>query len=211
MVSDGGFVAAKPERVTVRVTYAVGMICGTTGSNTTASLVPSDSLVYAEATASGLAWRDVNGDYNFLTGITVASSSDPSDCTADSIRAVPGGRIIVLTGASSVQSGRLFYLYETIKYSYEPSVDLPGKIGLYRTDGLGTKEELLAPFDTAASFAFLMGQDMSTVSTVTSGQLQDVRGLELRLIGESYFVPQGEAEPQIFDLRTSVTFRNVVN
>ena len=106
---------------------------------------------------------------------------------------------------------RLFYLYETIKFSFEPSVDLPGKIGLYRTDGLGTKEELLAPFDTAASFAFLMGQDMSTVSTVTSGQLQDVRGLELRLIGESYFVPQGEAEPQIFDLRTSVTFRNVVN
>lgn len=211
MVTDGGLVAADPESVTVRVPYAFGMICGTTGSNTTASLVPQDSLVYADANPSGVAWRDVNGDYNFLTGITVAGSIDPSDCTADSIKVVPGGRLIVLTGASSVQSGRLFYLYETIKFSFEPSVDLPGKIGLYRTDGLGSKEELLAPFDTAAGFAFLMGQDMSTASTVLPAQLPAVRGLELQLIGESYFVPQGEAEPQTFDLRTSVAFRNVVN
>lgn len=211
MVTDGGLVAAEPESVTVRVPYAFGMICRTTGSNTTASLLPSDSLVYADANPSGLAWRDANGDYNFLTGLTVAGSSDPSDCTADSIKVVPGGRLIVLTGASSVQSGRLFYLYETIKYSFEPSVDLPGKIGLYRTDGLGTREELLAPFDTAAGFAFLMGQDMSVTSTVPLGQLNNVRGLELKLIGESYFIPQGEAEPQTFDLRTSVAFRNVVN
>lgn len=210
MVSDDGLVAAGPKSVTVRVPYAFGMICGTTGLHTTASLIPSDSLTYAEATPSGLALRDAGGDYNFLTGITVTSTSDATDCTADSIRSIAGGRLIMLHGADTVTSGTIFYLYENITYSFESSTDLPGTIGLYRRDGSGTKEELLAPFDTSAGFAFLEGNAMTPSSTVT-GTLTNVRGLQLLLVGESYFAPQGEADPVKFELITSVGFRNRVN
>ena len=210
MMSDGGLLAATEKGVTLRVPFAFGIVCRTNGANTTASLVPTDSMIYEEATASGIAWRDSDGSYNFLTGITAASTSDDSECAADSIKTVPDGRLITMTGAGAVSSGNLFYLYESVTYSFEASGDLSGRIGLFRTDGSGTKEELLTPFDTAAGFAFLVGDDMTSQASAPA-DLTTVRGLQLKLTGESYFIPQNETEPAKFDLRTSVAFRNMMN
>ena len=112
-----------------------------------------------------------------------------------------------MNNANALSVGDLFYLYESITYSFEPSTQLPGRVGLYRRDGSGFKEELLAPFDTSAGFAFLVNQDLTPSTTVPS-DLSTVRGLQLKLVGASYFTAQGESEPEKFDLRTSVAFRN---
>ena len=95
-------------------------------------------------------------------------------------------------------------------YSFEASTDLPGRIGLFRTDGSGDKEELLSPFAASAGFAFLIGPSLTSTTSVP-GDLTTVRGLQLILTGESYRSPQGTDEPAEFNLTTSVIFRNRAN
>jgi hypothetical protein len=118
---------------------------------------------------------------------------------------------------SDPPSGSLFYLAETVTYGLRPSVDVPGRRGLWRRGGTGTWEELAAPFDTAARFVFLMGpflqaDSRTTLETGSAGarraRRDSVRGLELRLTGQSVSPPQGTSTPQIFDLRTRVAFMN---
>ena len=205
MTSDSGLTAATAKSVTVRVPYAFGMACPTT-TVLYASLVPTDSLMYASATPSGIAWRDSVGTYHFVTGIGVGGSGT-TECVSDSIKTVPGGRNVHINNAGSIASGRIIYLFENITYSFEASTSMSGRTGLFRTNGAGTKVELLVPFDSSAGFGFLIGQNM-TPTVVVPGDLNTVRGLELKLIGESYRDPQGSDEPAEFDLTTSVAFRN---
>jgi len=218
MVSDSGLRAASRDSVTVRVPYAFGTACRTSGSTTVVSMMPADSLMYAGAVVEGMAWRDaLTGTYGlFITGITVATSSNTAACTADSIRVIPGGRLMQLSGIpgpSVPPSGSLFYLYQTVTYKFATSVDVPGRRGLWRKAGAGAYEELAAPFDSSARFAFLLGPFMSLDSRASIGTQaarDSVRGLLLRLTGQSINPPQGDARPYTFDLRTSVAFMNKV-
>ncbi len=210
MVSDSGLTAATAKSVTVRVPYAFGMACSSTGVNLYASLVPMDSLMFTAATASGIAWRDSSGTYRYVTGITVTTANNPAQCTGDSIKTIPGGLAVQIAQGNSIASGRIIYLYENIAYSFEASTSMTGRTGLFRTDGSGTKEELLVPFDTASGFGFLIGSSMTATAAVP-GDLNTVRGLQLKLRGESYLDPQGSSEPSEFDLTTSVAFRNKEN
>lgn len=218
MVPDSGLLMASRDSVTVTVPYAFGMACQpTSGTTTVGTLMPTDSLTYASATAEGLAWRDGTGAYRQqITGITVAASVNLGQCTADSIRVIPGGSLIAISGIPSARmppSGSLFYLFQTVTYRFMTSVDVPGRRGLWRRAGTAAYEELAAPFDTAAKFAFLMGpyMQMQVRANLPSRASRDsVRGLELRLTGASVSAPQGASSPQTFDLRTSVAFMNKV-
>lgn len=208
MVSTGGLTAADPKSLTARIPYAWGMACNTDAGDRIASLVPTDSIMVADATADGVAFRSLTGTYTFLTGITVAPSGASQACDdADSVRVVPGGNLIAITGGVPVPAGSLIYLYETVQYSFAASVDLPGRTGLWRQAGAGTNEELIAPFDTAAGFAFLVGSSLTVVDTVPT-DLSTVLGLELRLLGSSEATPQGRTDPEVFDLRSTVLFLN---
>lgn len=210
MVADSGLTAATAKSVTIRIPYAFGMACSSTGTDLYASLVPMDSLMYASAAASGVAWRDSTDSYHYLTGITVSTTSSPAQCSSDNIKTIPGGLNVKISGGSSISSGRILYLYENITYSFEASTNMTGRTGLFRTDGAGTKEELLVPFDSASGFGFLIGQNMTPTGTVPA-DLTTVRGLQLKILGESYRDPQGSSEPAKFDLTTSVAFRNRTN
>lgn len=218
MVSDSGLQAASEDSITVRVPYTFGVACRTTAGTTVASLMPTDSLTYAAAVPEGMAWRDSSsGAYqSVITGISFATSSNSAACTADSIRQIPGSRLIAMSGIPGVNvppSGSLFYLYQTVTYKFTTSVDLPGRRGLWRKAGAAAYEELAAPFDTSARFGFLMGPFMN-VDTRTSFASQaardSVRGLQLRLYGASVSAPQGSSSPQKFQLRTRVAFMNRV-
>ncbi len=218
MVSDSGLRAASRDSVTVLVPYVFGVACRTTAGTTVASLMPADSVMYAAAVPEGLAARDSSsGAYRSpVTGFTVASSSNTAACTADSIRVIPGGRLIGMSGIPGVQvppSGSLFYLYQTVTYKFATSVDLPGRRGLWRKAGAGAYEELAAPFDTSARFAFLMGPFMNVdarTSFASQAARDSVRGLQLRLYGASVSTPEGGSTPQTFQLRTRVAFMNRV-
>jgi prepilin-type N-terminal cleavage/methylation domain-containing protein len=214
MVPDSGLLMATRDSVTVRVPYAFGMVCGTGGGVTTGLLMPMDSLMYASAAPDSVGIRSPSGGTFTRRRVTsVTGSPNPASCTADSIRVIPGGRLIGMTipGAAPA-SGSLFYLSQPVTYRFMTSVDVPGRRGLWRRAGTtGAYEELAAPFDTAAKFVFLMGPYMqvdSRTDLTTSASRDSVRGLELRLTGQSISTPQGTSGPQTFDLRTRIGFMN---
>ncbi len=215
MVGDGGLLAASRDSVKLRIPYAFGMLCRTTGSVTTASLMPFDSLMFASAAPDSIAvGNDTTGAYTALRVTSLSGAPTPANCTADSIRTIPGGQLIGLTivgGGGTARSKLLFYLSQSVTYKFTTSVDVPGRRGLWRRVGTGAYEELAAPFDTAASFAFLRGplMQVSTVPPTALAISRDlVRGLQIRLTGASINPAQGSSAPQTFDLRTSVAFMN---
>ena len=207
MVSDSGLVSATPDSVTVRVPYAFGMACQSTASYTYLSLAPPDSLVYAAAVAAGVAWRTPTGEYSRVTGITVGSTADSSHCAADDIRIIANGDVKTLAPPTTISSGSIIYLYQDLTYRFFDSTEFPGRIGLWRRVGAGAYEELVAPFDTASGFGFLLGETMIVSDTVPA-DLETVRGLEFRLVGASEHPPQGSSVPTTFSLITRVPFQN---
>src|SRR2546429_9571878 len=56
--ATGGLVSATPIQATMRGPYAIGVVCANTGAQTTLSLCPAASTVYATAGFSGSGWRD---------------------------------------------------------------------------------------------------------------------------------------------------------
>jgi type II secretory pathway pseudopilin PulG len=207
MVSDGGLIAAAPDSVTAQVPYAFGVFC----QDEYAVLAPPDSTVYATAVPGGIAAQQANGLYAFIGSVTVTgTTASTAECDADSIRAIPGGQRITLSVPNLAPAGRLFYLYQTVTYKFATSADpdLSGRRALWRVVG-GTAEELLAPFDTAARFRFLVGSRL-TPQTAVPSPLSNVRGLELRLVGASVRAAQGAGEPTRFSLQPRVRFGNML-
>ncbi len=215
MVSQGGLTDASPTRVRARVPYAFGILCDRlwTGGRWIryAVLVPTDSLMYANATANGMAWRNVSGDYTFHEGVTAVQPGDPGQlnlCANEGIRTnLAKSQFIRMSITNdTLNAGDVFYLYQDIRYEFSTSVQVPGRTGLWRwRSGFG--EELLAPFDLSSGFRFYVaGGDTSLI--VPPGDLSQVTGLELRLVGTSEVTPQGSPAPPSFEIGTRVNFLN---
>ena len=218
MVGDHGLIAATRDSLTIRLPYTFGMACQTSGGTTVATLMPTDSLTYATAAPQGLAWRDSSSgtftDPALITGITAAPPTSQPPWSRDSLRQLPARRFVELSGISGSNvppSGSLLYLYQTVTYKFATSADVPGRRGLWRRAGASAYEEMAAPFDTAASFAFLTGPWMAVdprTSFTTQATRDSVRGVELKLYGSSVPTPEGRSSPETFRLRTQVAFLN---
>lgn len=208
MVSDGGLLAASRDSVRLRIPYAFGVLC----RNDVAVLAPVDSAAYAAARHAGVAVRDSTGPYWFHDSVTVTGATTATGaCDADSIRAIPGGARIELSAANLAPSGSVFYLYQVVTYRFANSADaaLPGRRALWRQAQGARPEELLAPFDTAARFVFLVGSRLTPQLTVPAS-LATIRGLELRLVGASIAPAQGDAEPTRYALHPRIRFGNML-
>ena len=212
MVSDSGLVNATSKRIDVRAPYAFGLTCRATTGLVVASLVPTDSAVFASATPGGMAWRvSSTGEYEFVPGVSVTSTSNQAACDADSIRILPGGRRIAIgTTADTIPPGTPAYLYQTVTYEFAASTELPGRIGLWRRAGSSPNEELAWPFDSTAGFGFLTNSSLQPL-TAPPSDLKTVQGIELRLIGMSELIAHGDDAPRTFDLRPRVIFMNAVH
>lgn len=206
LVPNGGLRFASRDSVRVRVPIAFGMLCGTTGGQTIATLLPYDSLMYATATIDSLAWLDSTNTYRPVGNFTVTASSAQAVCDTDSIKVIPGGRLVALSRPNVGQPARVFHLYQTVTYRFASSVEMPGRRALWRRT-TAAAEEIVTPFDTSASFLFLTGPKLTPVATPPA-VLDSVRGLELKLVGSSDFAPQGESAYQTFPLSTHVVFLN---
>lgn len=217
MVSEGGLIAATRTSIRVRAPYAFGTLCDRRwdGSNWIryAVLVPTDSLWYNTAQANGLAWRDRSGDYTFMGvgGVGSAPAVRSNLCTDSGIRlpdATYDGQFIQMriTDDTLVVSD-VFYLYQDVRYRFSTSVDIAGRLGLWRQRSGDSWYELLAPFDPASEFRFyIAASDTSRIGP--PADLTTVTGLELRLVGASEVTPVGSASPPAFEIRTRVNFLN---
>lgn len=228
MISDGGLAAVTASAVTARIPYAFGVTCASVGSGTiVATLLPPDSLNYVNATPSGMAWRADSGNYLAVNGVSVSGSTAMSACrvAGDSVFLVPGGKLIEISGfggsfsvygetvmASSEGTvppiGSIFYLYQSVTYSFGESVELPGQIALWRQAGFAPAVEIVAPFDASAGFRCLVGPELDSVDCPPTDGVSAVRGLELHFVGASEVTPRGSAGPMTFDLTTRVPFLN---
>jgi prepilin-type N-terminal cleavage/methylation domain-containing protein len=202
LVSDGGVRAAAAESVTVRIPYVFGVLC----RNTTGTITPADSVISASAVPGGIAYRLASGSYAFDTAVSMAGGGSAADCTADSIKVVPGGRHVLLSRAGIAPAGTVFYFFQRVTYKFAPSSQLPGRVGLWRRVGYGTAEEILSPFGSGSRFAFLTGSRL--VVQTTPPPLSQIQGLELRLVGESEQPPTGQTTPTEYVLMPRIKFVN---
>ncbi len=223
VVGDSSVVAATRDSLTVRVPIAFGTACrSVSGTVKVVTLLPVDSVAWANLISPGVFWRQRTGYVKRLTGTTTvasAAASDTSYCHQDSVRQITGGKLIRLTVASAAvmpESLSVITIYQRVTYKFAASTDLSGRIGLWRLPNGGTAEELVTPFDTSARFAYLMGGAKSatmtlTTSAVTGTGLDSIRGVELRLFAASENKPQGSSSYQMFPLKTRVRFGNKVS
>lgn len=205
--ADSGVVAASATAVTVRVPFLMGIVCGTTGSVTTISALPIDSVVFAEAGVSGFAWRTGTGAYFYTNASVSLQSATSGECTAANISDVPGGtQIGISPAATGAPAGRPIFLFQRVRYEFKNSVAVPGQIGLWRAVlSRALDEELVAPLDSTARFRFFIDGTAAPQATVPS-PLSNIRGLELQLVGlnERSGVVGNDAVPYT----TAVFFKN---
>ena len=210
MVSTGAFIGVpSATSITLRVPFAFGIICDQ-ATQRIASLVPTDSVMFASASADGLAWRnDASEEYTLMTVSNVSTTTDHANehkCTDQGIAILTDGKMIKMTITPDTLSiGDIFYLYQDVRYQFASSADLTGRLGLWRKRGSDADEEILAPFDNASSFAFFVGS-AATAQASPPSDLTTVVGLELNLVGSSEVTPLNSSQPPSFEISTRVNF-----
>ena len=214
--ATGSVVSATSTQVTVRVPYAIGIVCANTAAQTTVSLWPVDSTVYATAGFSGYAWRDSLGVVTYVEAGASVVVGSAGLCTGANVTVLPQGRVVSVqpplpqTLPAVTAVGTPVFLYQRLTYEFKASVALPGRTALWRTAAAtGQADELVAPFDPAAKFRFfVVGSD--TAQAAVPNPLSNMRGLELNLTSQSDRAAEGTAAPMQAQAVTAVFFNNQI-
>ncbi len=223
---EWGIESASAGSLTLRVPYAMGLVCRTGGSPVIA-ILPVDSIAFATPGYSGVAVRASNGSWGqagsgALTELTTWSSS----CTSAGIAPItaPAGapnqktRVFELApggvGSTPLTVGAVIVLYRRTRFYFGASgqAGLSGRTALWRDylDGGGGAVELAAPFDATAAFRFY-DLASTTSQTAVPSPLTNIRGIEFFLPGESDRTARLRASPEQADFTSSVFFVNRMN
>ncbi len=210
----GGVISATTTQVTVRVPYAMGVVCGPSGNWTHISLLPVDSAMFAAPGYSGYAWRGGDGVYRYKEDNQTKDVGDLTICNNVKIGTLTtqGAKVIRISPVlpDTASYGTPVLLFRNIKYSFEPSVLVPGNTGLFRTrlqDNV--TEELSSPYDASAKFLYFTGSD--PVAHGIPADLSTIRGIELNMTGMSERPPFGGTERKRAPFITAVFFKNRLN
>jgi len=222
MVSDlrmieatGGVVAASPTSLTVRVPFALGVVCGsntspsTSGNSSTAiSILPVDSVVYNAPGFFGYAWRSATtGAYTYVENPAAQTKNSGQNlCGTVGITTLPNGLATRLTPVVTGSSlGTPLFLYRRLRYEFKASTAVPGKVGLYRTTIFPDLSETTS---NTARFRFFVVTDNVNAYDNPPAVLSDLRGIELHLDGMSERPVQGSISAESAPFTTAVFFKN---
>jgi prepilin-type N-terminal cleavage/methylation domain-containing protein len=218
--APGGVMIASPETLSVRVPYAIGLVCGNGLGATTVSMLPADSVVLSMAKYAGFAWRDrVSGKYTYVPVVdsilnAPVTSVTPTTCTttakiaSDTIMARSWGPLDLkpISAPAGLQPGAPVFFYHNVTYYFSASTAYPGRIGLWRKLEGRAADELMAPFDGSARFKFFVrSADTSTVAPPLV--LDSLVGVSLVLTGSSPSAMAGRTFEKS-RMETAVLFRN---
>ena len=213
--TSGGVLAASSTSLTLRVPFAIGVVCASNNVSTAVSMLPVDSVVYNAQGFYGFAWRNaVTGVYTYVENPAAHDKTTGQNaCNAVAITTLPQGRAAritpIVTGSSL---GTPVFLYRRIRYEFKGSTAVPGKVGLYRTiifpNGSEQAEELVAPFASTARYRFFVAGDNSTAYDNPPGDLKTIRGIELNLDGLSEVRASGQTANEKAPFTTAVFFKN---
>jgi prepilin-type N-terminal cleavage/methylation domain-containing protein len=207
MLETSGVDSATNLRLVLKVPYVFGVVC----SNSTVSLLPVDSLIYASAIPGGYAWRDTatSGTYTYVNQTSAPSTGTTATCTGQSITTLTGGRVIAVspTMASGAVVGAPFFLWQKVTYEFKASTSVSGATALWRTVNGGSADEIAVPFDTSAKFRFYV-LDRDTSQVTVPGTLSQLRGIDLQLDSKAVRRVAGRSTTETAKVRASVFFRN---
>jgi prepilin-type N-terminal cleavage/methylation domain-containing protein len=216
--ATGGVVAASGTSLTIRIPFAIAVVCKAANGGTVLSLLPVDSTTYVNADYYGYAWRNfVTGAYSYVESGATKETEDPTHCNSVSITTVPGGKVVLVKPAVPVAAGlgTPVFLYSRVRYEFKASTAVPGKLGLYRTqianNGNEKSEELVAPFANTARWEFYTVNGGSVAQANAPAALADIRGLELHLDGISENIGAGLTQNESAPFTTAVFFKNRTN
>jgi len=207
---SNGVVAAAARDVTVRTPYAFGVVCRATGSVTTVSLLPVDSLNYTAGSFSGFAWRDSLGGYQYVEGGTTLGVGTSATCLLDSVTTLTGGTVVTLAPGAPTRAapGSPIFLYRQVRFQFKDSALYPGRKALWRTlVASGATDEIAAPVDTSSRFNFYV-LNRDTAQAAVPSPLTDIRGLEVVLNGASVRTPSGTTAPKVSRATLGIFFQN---
>lgn len=221
---DWGIEAVTSKSLTVKVPYAMGIVCTSTPLLQIIALLPVDSVVLNLPGYSGWATRGSTGVYNPVAGGTVTDlGALTATCTGSPANvfaiAAPSSApnqktrqiSIVTIGATAVSVGTPVMLYRRENFYFGASAQsgLSGRTALWRNylDGGGAAVELAAPFDTSAVFRFY-NQSATVAQTAVPGTLNDIKGFELYLPGQSDLTSRKQAKPEQANLTTAIFLVN---
>src|ERR1051326_7836060 len=83
--ATGGAVSATTTHVPLRAPYPIGVVCANTPVQTTLSVWPVDSTVYAAAGFSGYGWRDSLGTITYVEAGTSVANDNAFPCVAANV------------------------------------------------------------------------------------------------------------------------------
>jgi prepilin-type N-terminal cleavage/methylation domain-containing protein len=218
--ATGGVVAASPTSLTLRIPFAIGVMCATANNVTQITLLPVDSTTYANATdpakggVYGYAWRNFQtGAYSYVENPATEQAGLPAVCQGLNVTTVTNGKVVQVTPVlpAGAGLGTPVFLYQKIRYELKASTAIPGKLGLYRTviapnGGLST-EELVAPFAATAGWKFFV-LNATVAQAAAPADLSTIRGLELHLDGTSESIAVTKSAPENAPFTTAVYFKN---
>ena len=216
--TTGGMLAASPKSVTLRIPFAIGVVCASNNVSTAVSMLPVDSVVYNAEGFYGYAWRSATtGAYTYVENPAAHDKTTGQNaCNAVQITTIPRGRAARITPVVAGSSlGTPIFLYRRIRYEFKASAAVPGKIGLFRTTifptGAEKGEELVAPFASTARFRFFVVGNNNDAQDNPPANLSSIRGLELHLDGASEVIAAGESSAETALFTTAVFFKNRTN
>ena len=219
--ATGGVLAATSTSLTLRIPFAIGVMCATANNVTQISLLPVDSTTYASAVNAGFygyAWRNYStGAYSYVENPATEAAGLPVVCTGMNVTTVTSGKVVQVTPVlpAGAGLGTPVFLYQRVRYEFKASTAVPGTLGLYRTviapNGAETAEELVAPFANTASWKFFMVNGGAVAQANAPATLADIRGLELHLDGTSEGTAVTKLTPETASFTTAVFFKNRTN
>lgn len=213
--ATGGVEAASATGVTLRLPYAVGIVCSTSPTEMIVSLLPVDSVLSALPGYSGYAWRDEAGAYAYVAGYQQSpelGGSAAAVCAGESITTLASGFAVRLTpGVDPVLGagpGTAVLLYRRARYEFVPATELGGDTALIRTvlDG-GDSAILAGPFDGASRFRFFV-QGLADPLDEPPADLGTIRGLRLEFQGKGRRPATPGEPPADAPLNTAIFFNN---
>jgi hypothetical protein len=215
---SNGVVAASPTSLTLRIPFAIGVMCANSQGSSQLSLLPVDSMTFSQDRFYGYMWR------NYTTGVYTAveqpasqGTGDPTVCTGQGITTVKSGKVIAVSPTLPNGSGlgTPVFIYTKVRYEFKASTAVPGTLGLYRTtistNNKEATEELVAPFANTASWKFFVVNGGNVAQANPPANLADIRGLELHLDGTSESMAATKTTPEAAPFTTAVFFKNRSN
>jgi prepilin-type N-terminal cleavage/methylation domain-containing protein len=229
MVQDSGgvdSVTSDGKLIRIIVPYRFGLVCASTGSGSTVSMLPVDSGTIAVSAYAGYAWRvSATGRYAVVTPPDPTNTDIPTNGSASTCTGSGSGQAQIQTVSANGRSGHVLrvtpaapaaafagtpiFFWQHITYSFRTSAAYDNALGLWRNVQGGKDEEIMAPFDTSSRFRFyLAGEDSSRLAAPA---VSEIRGVDLVL---SALSPKADASRKVASQRqstivTSAFFKNV--